>query len=352
MNSRLSRFNIPGGVIRPAGGANALSAESQVMQPPSPQFRFRLFLPVLCMAAAGCGVKPTRIHRDHFGSVTSVAWSPDGARIISGGSDGRVIIRDAATGGAIQILEDHDDGVHAAVLSPDGTLLATGSADGRVLVYAFATAERVTEIAQHRDEVRALAWMPEGGRIFSAGDDNRVFISDAKDGGAIREFAEHNHEVRALLILPGEAGKPRVVSADTEARTLVWDPETGEIEARLEGLWGPSMAMVTGPGGAIFATGDLGGQVILWNSADLSKIRAAQLHHELKIEALAISPDGRRIACAGADGVTVVADMETLEVTDRLRAPREALLALSFSPDGRELLTGGSDHWIRIYPAP
>lgn len=317
-----------------------------------PARSLRLFAPLglALILTAGCGVKPTRIHREHFGSVASVSWSPDGTLILSAGSDARAIVRDARSGEPLRVLQEHDDGIHAAAFSPDGSRLATASADGRVLVHDVGTGERLAEIAPHRDEVRALAWTPDGRRIISAGDDNRVFVSDAATGETRVTITEHVHEARAVIVIGGDA-RPEAVSADTEAKTLVWNPDTGQVRARLEGLWGPSLAMAVGPGGETFATGDLGGQIIIWNTADLTKLRAAQLAHEIKIEAVAISPDGNRIACASADGVTLLVDAATLEPIDKLRAAREPVVTLSFSPDSTELLTGSSDSWIRIYPA-
>ena len=52
-------------------------------------------------------------YRGHSASVNAVAWSPDGKRIASGGSDGTVQVWDAANGGHVFTYRGHTDRVNA-----------------------------------------------------------------------------------------------------------------------------------------------------------------------------------------------------------------------------------------------
>src|SRR4029450_9480266 len=88
------------------------------------------------------------------GPVTSVAWSPDGARLGSGG------------------------GGRAGGWSPEGTRLASGGDDTTVRVWDVATGEIVAHLGGHTDLVRAVAWSPDGTRLASSGDDTTVRVWD------------------------------------------------------------------------------------------------------------------------------------------------------------------------------
>jgi WD40 repeat protein len=64
----------------------------------------------------------------HAGEVTSAAFSPDGTRIVSGGSQDRMAkVWDARTGRLLLEFKGHSAPVTSAAFSPDGSRIVTGS---------------------------------------------------------------------------------------------------------------------------------------------------------------------------------------------------------------------------------
>ncbi len=57
----------------------------------------------------------------------SVAFSPDGARVLSGSGDKTLKLWDAATGALLRTFEGHSDTVISVAFSPDGTRVLSGS---------------------------------------------------------------------------------------------------------------------------------------------------------------------------------------------------------------------------------
>jgi WD40 repeat protein len=56
----------------------------------------------------------------HSGEVSSVAFSPDGAGVLSGSVDKTIKLWDAATGVLIRTFEGHSGQVTSVAFSPDG----------------------------------------------------------------------------------------------------------------------------------------------------------------------------------------------------------------------------------------
>ena len=71
----------------------------------------------------------------HQISVTSVAVSPDGRRIVSGSDDKTVAVWDLDAGTLIGMLTGHQYAVNSVAVSPDGWRIASGSHDDTVAVW-------------------------------------------------------------------------------------------------------------------------------------------------------------------------------------------------------------------------
>ena len=69
-----------------------------------------------------------QVLRGHNGIVSSVGFSPDGTRVVSGSSDKTIRIWDVVSGAPIsEPLEGHTDGVYSVAFSPDGTQIVSSS---------------------------------------------------------------------------------------------------------------------------------------------------------------------------------------------------------------------------------
>ena len=71
----------------------------------------------------------------HAGDVWSVAYSSDGAKLVTGGTDGAVKLWDAETGTLLATYLGHPSAVHTVAFNRDGTQVASGGRDGTVRIW-------------------------------------------------------------------------------------------------------------------------------------------------------------------------------------------------------------------------
>ncbi|WAS98912.1 protein kinase domain-containing protein [Nannocystis punicea] len=153
----------------------------------------------------------------HSGSVTVLAFSPDGQRLATGSWDRRVRIWPLA-GGAPTILEEHSGPVRALAWRPDGAALATASDDATVRVWPLDGRDEPVVLTGHQGPVRALAWAPASPHLASAGDDGQLRLWTA-------DFAPATLKARL------RAASPVCLSARQRGQLLGEPPGLAEANA-------------------------------------------------------------------------------------------------------------------------
>src|SRR2546421_471447 len=99
------------------------------------------------------------------------------------------IVRQEMQGIATQYLVSK---THTLAWSPDGTRVASGGDDGTVQVWDAATGNPVYTYRGHAHPVSAVAWSPDGKRIASGGGDKTVQVWDAFNGGNVFTYRSHS----------------------------------------------------------------------------------------------------------------------------------------------------------------
>jgi WD40 repeat protein len=124
------------------------------------------------------------VFEGHKGGVTTVAFAPDGRKIVSGSSDRTVRLWDAEKGEAIgSALEGHRDGVTSIVFSPDGKKVASGSSDGTVWLWDAEKGAAIgSALEGYRGEVTSIVFSPDGKEVASGSSGSDVRLCDAEKG--------------------------------------------------------------------------------------------------------------------------------------------------------------------------
>jgi cytochrome c len=285
---------------------------------------------VLCSAAAKAEL------RGHGGPVRALAASSDGRLALSGSFDQSAIVWDVERGAALAVLRFHEGAVNAVAALPDGRF-ATAGEDGRIALWRLGLGTPEQVIEAHQGPVVGLTVSPDGENLASASWDGTARVTALATGTA-RVLSGHKGNVNAVAFLPDG----RVVTAGYDAKLRVWAKESGEASVRQ--LPTPLNGVVAAPDGELVTAGADGIVRILRPDGSL---RAQIETGPTPTIALALSPDGSRIAAASIGGSVAIIDRAGARTQFSLVGPGLPVWSLAFRPHGKELLTGGSVRLVR-----
>jgi WD40 repeat protein len=112
----------------------------------------------------------------HQGQVRNVAWSPDGSRLVSCGSDRSIFVW-SKKGEKIAELNGNTSGCNDVEFSPEGDRIGSGSDDGTVRVWNLNDPQPQVTL-QVGQIVRQIAWHPDGSEFAAISDDNLLHFWD------------------------------------------------------------------------------------------------------------------------------------------------------------------------------
>jgi WD40 repeat protein len=164
-------------------------------------------------------------------------------------------------------------------------------------------------------------------------------------------IAAHRAAIRSLAVSPD--GRWIATAAESDEPIRIWDSETGRELWTLPGHRDTSSTFCAfSPDGTRLVSGGRerrtpGQEVIVWDVATGTKVLSIP-NLKAGINAVAYSPDGRRIA-AGVGNVLQTWDAETGEDPVRYEGHTMELMDVAYSPDGQRLVTTSADRTIRIW---
>lgn len=273
----------------------------------------------------------------------SVAFTPDGRRLLSGGQDTRIVVLDASTGALEGELTGHGKVVNAVGLTPDGSTVVSVSSDRTVRVWDLDGPAAPAVLEGHRDAVVALAIAPDGASAMTGGYDGRLLQWNLTQRACVGEVRSALKRVAAVAYTPD--GLSTVESGQGPAVT-VRAVATGDVVAELDtgapGVLGLDVSL----DGAMLATAGYDGVVTLWDCERWEQVRRLTVGD--RVSAAAFSRSGELLVAA-ARGRLVIWSPHRDDPVATTDLPIDGVYDVAFSPDARRLAQAGADGRVRIW---
>lgn len=248
--------------------------------------------------------------------IQSLVFSGDGSLLVAAGGTparfGEIQIWDVPRRKLKQSITACTDTVFGASLSPDGSLVAVGCSDHTVRLVSVESGEEISRLAHHENWVLDTCFDTAGRRLVSVGRDRAAKLVEVSSGAFLENISPlrgelavvARHPRRDAVVMGGEDRVPYYYLMERPRKMRVGD--------------------------------------------DATFIREFE-RQQGEIFALAFSPDGSRLAVAGASLEIPLYDVESGQRLATCRGHEAGIYTLAFHPSGRELAAGGFDGRIRIY---
>ena len=293
---------------------------------------------------AATGVLARTLDVSEF-SGGSLAFSPDGKTLAGETYNKKVRLWDVETGARILTLEGHASSITSVAFSPDGRTVASGSQDNTVRVWDIGTGTQKFKLTAHKNNVTDVTFSPDGRMLASSSYDGRVRLWDASTGDLQRSLGWH---IGAIYCLAFNSDGRTLASGGEDNSVRLWDVMTGVLERTIEGhsSWVKSLAF--SPDGQTLASGSWDSTVRLWNAVTGDHKRTIEGHTGM-VWSVAFSPDGHTLASGNgnpfpwaANNHIRILDAMTGDVHRTLTAPRMPWVqSVAFSPDGLTIASSG-----------
>jgi WD40 repeat protein/tRNA A-37 threonylcarbamoyl transferase component Bud32 len=341
----------------------------------------------------------------HTGLVNGVAFSPDGARIVTSSMDRTAKIWDAKTGAEIRSLNGEVGIVSTAAFSSDGSRIVTAGLDNSATIWDANHGVVVLTLNGHTEFVNQAAFSRDGSRVVTASSDRTAKVWDANRGVEVRTFRGHTLSVSSAAFSPNGA---RIVTASLDKTAKIWDVKTGAeirtLDRHTAGLTsavfspdGTQIATVSDDDAALEATATKGGSgsaydtIRVWDAEpppdflageeeprfDYSLTRSPDgsrevnwqgsnavvssnpgnerlltlVGHTGRVSMQTYSPDGKRIVTASIDGTARVWDAVSGAEVLTLKGHKAPLSSALFTRDGTRIVTRSTDDVVKVWDA-
>jgi WD40 repeat protein len=278
-------------------------------------------------------------YKGHNGEIRSIAFVPGKKEFYTSGYDGQVL-KWALDGKdqSLQIIYSGTDIIEVLAVSPDESWLACGGANSSIKMIPLKPNVVGFEMNGHNGKIKSLIFSFDGKYLYSASLDGKVLKWDM----AARTSTNVGGSMQITSIDVAANGN-YLAGITADGKVLVWNPENSSDNFRIETTGKNIKVIKFNPESNILATGDVNGNVELWDINLRKKISEVKAHNA-QINDIQFNPTLRQMATASNDKTLKIFSIK--DPTDLTEPPitftdnEGFVLVIQFSPDGQLIVSG------------
>ncbi len=321
--------------------------------------------------------REVKTFRGHSHGIWTVAFSPDGLTLASGGAERLVRMWDIETGRLMRSLRGHTSDIRAIVFTPDGQTLATGSEDRTIRLWNGRTGEPTKLLFTRYDHnVCSLSLSPDGLMLARGSHNKDIKIWEVTTGTELmtllgKDAYDHHWSVCVAFspdgihlahgtdigkikiweVLP--SGEEKVLHDGHWRRDAEDSTETRGYFVEDDGGFQKPMdywigAMTFTPDAKTLVTGSRDRTIKLFEMPDMIE-RKTLTGHTGWVRSLAVSPDGKVLVSASDDQAIKFWDLATGRNFRTVKGHSGGVRCITFSPDGCRLASASWDRTVKLW---
>ncbi|KAK2737188.1 hypothetical protein CKAH01_18862 [Colletotrichum kahawae] len=192
-------------------------------------------------------------------------------------------------------------------------------------------------------KVSPVAFSPDGKTLASAYEDKHVRIWKPTTGSYARTLRGHSGPVHCVAF---SQDGTTIISGSADGTIILWDPKDGKCKGTRSAQGTDIVFVCLVTSGTQLIAGCRGGSVRFWDLEDKAYYRKIP-----KVDSyiLALSNDGKVLASPTATGEVRLCDTKTRKRQKSLEGHTDKIQALAFSDDGYKLASASEDETIKIW---
>ncbi|CEL61679.1 putative WD repeat-containing protein alr3466 OS=Nostoc sp, (strain PCC 7120 / UTEX 2576) GN=alr3466 PE=4 SV=1 [Rhizoctonia solani AG-1 IB] len=289
---------------------------------------------------------PLKGHTDH---ITSVSFSPDDKRIVSSAADKSIRFWDSQNGSILILLEGHTNPVTSVAFSPDGTQVVSTISSPSISIWdARGQYTHSRRSAGHVDFVIFVGFCPDG-NIISGSSDGAIIKWDPRTGTQISYLnGSHIEDISSLALSPNS----HVIASGSYDGTIhVRGTSDGQLLLNpLEGHSGYVMSVQFSPDGARIVSGSTDMTICVWSTQDGRMLLGPLNGHTHSVISLGVSSDGNHIVSGSSDETVIIWNSHDGQmILGPLLGHTDGVTSVKFSPDGTRIVSGSHDCTVCVW---